>query len=484
MKRYILGILPAIILGGYLASSGISSGTVKAQIPLPPTLVINEIDYDQPSTDNAEFIEIKNTSGSPINLINYHLRLINGSGGGAVMYQQINLPNVSVAPSDYYVVCGDSTTVANCDLVVAPPTNLIQNGDPDAIALIDSASGGILIDTVSYGGSVPGYTEGVGATVDTALPRQGLSRYPDGQDANNNSADFILSCSTPGLANVNYPDCANPPLLDSDSDGVPDSTDNCPTEANPGQEDVDGDGVGDACDTPECGNNAVETGEACDDGANNGQYGYCQADCSGQGFYCGDGVTTDPPEVCDGNSQNCTTQDGYSGTQNCSQACDGWEVCLTTESCGDGLTNGPEQCDDGNTVSGDGCSNVCQIEILKEGSLSGFVFYDRDKDGVWDGWQKHEFKMNLWKIFLDENANSRYDRGEEFTITKGFSSFLPLGRYSFTKLMPGSYRVCEFVFLGFQSSLLDHTNCQNITLGSGEDKTDVNFGNYLFNALI
>jgi hypothetical protein len=36
---------------------------------------------------------------------------------------------------------------------------------------------------------------------------------------------------------------------DTDSDGVPDSTDNCPTTANANQTDTDGDGIGDACDT-------------------------------------------------------------------------------------------------------------------------------------------------------------------------------------------------------------------------------------------
>jgi len=30
--------------------------------------------------------------------------------------------------------------------------------------------------------------------------------------------------------------------------------------------------------------------------------------------------------------------------------------------CGNGVLEAPEQCDDGNTVSGDGCSSLCQIE--------------------------------------------------------------------------------------------------------------------------
>lgn len=37
------------------------------------------------------------------------------------------------------------------------------------------------------------------------------------------------------------------PITDSDGDGIPDSTDNCPNGANPGQIDSDSNGIGDAC---------------------------------------------------------------------------------------------------------------------------------------------------------------------------------------------------------------------------------------------
>jgi len=113
------------------------------------TLVINEIDYDQPSTDTAEFLELKNVGSSSIDLGGYAVELVNGDGGGALVYQTINLPNESLAAGGYFVICANAANTPNCNLDVAPETNLIQNGAPDAVGLRLS---GVLMDAVSYAG--------------------------------------------------------------------------------------------------------------------------------------------------------------------------------------------------------------------------------------------------------------------------------------------------------------------------------------------
>jgi len=47
-------------------------------------------------------------------------------------------------------------------------------------------------------------------------------------------------------------DTTPPPTTDTDGDGIPDESDNCPTVPNTDQADTDGDGVGDACDEETC----------------------------------------------------------------------------------------------------------------------------------------------------------------------------------------------------------------------------------------
>ncbi|MGV3637738.1 MAG: hypothetical protein ACO1NQ_08840, partial [Flavobacteriales bacterium] len=98
----------------------------------------------------------------------------------------------------------------NCDHAATPTTNLIQNGSPDAIVLISSLDDTVY-DQLSYGGDVPGYTEGTGTSAEDTNLQDGLSlsRWPDGSDTDDNDADFVIGCPTPGTANELDPvECA------------------------------------------------------------------------------------------------------------------------------------------------------------------------------------------------------------------------------------------------------------------------------------
>jgi len=124
----------------------------------------------------------------------------------------------------------------------------------------------------------------------------------------------------------------------------------------------------------ECGNGAIEAGEACDDGniaVGDGCDSSCLIEpgwqCFGQpsvctGF-CGDGVVSGNEECDDGNSTN---DDGCEAT---CRVAEGWwcegepSVCAPT--CGDGVLVGEEPCD-GATLS----ASICDDLGLGDGALS------------------------------------------------------------------------------------------------------------------
>jgi Lamin Tail Domain len=161
-------------------------------------LVINEIDYDQPGTDSAEFVELFNNGSGPLALDGYHLDLING--GDSSVYGSFDLSGMSIDAGGYLVICGDSFIVARCNLGSLPATNLIQNGAPDGVALFNDT---VLLDSLSYEGAIATYTEGSATTVvDSNVFDMSLARIPNGVDTNDNLADFVSGCLTPGSANI------------------------------------------------------------------------------------------------------------------------------------------------------------------------------------------------------------------------------------------------------------------------------------------
>jgi len=166
-------------------------------------VVINEVDYDQIGTDNAEYIEIKNIGTTVYPMQYLTVLLINGSSGTGVQYASISNPSWQpLAPGAYFVICGNQSLTLNCDHPGPSITNLVQNGPMDAIVLVDVNDN--VVDVLSYGGTLPGYVEGTGTTATDTNDQDGISlnRWPDGNDTNDNNADFVVGCPSPGTANV------------------------------------------------------------------------------------------------------------------------------------------------------------------------------------------------------------------------------------------------------------------------------------------
>jgi hypothetical protein len=164
--------------------------------PPPPSggLVVNEIDYDQVGADAEGFVEIANTTGAAIALDGIALVLVNGGDGQE--YGRVALTG-SLAGGAYLALDVEA-----------------QNGAPDGVALVDTASG-TLLDALSYEGEIhaaviDGQTydlvEGTAlaeSVADSNTVAGSLARIPDGSDSNDAATDWAFTTTlTKGAANV------------------------------------------------------------------------------------------------------------------------------------------------------------------------------------------------------------------------------------------------------------------------------------------
>ena len=132
-----------------------------------------------------------------------------------------------------------------------------------------------------------------------------------------------------------------------------------------------------------CGDGTKQLNEYCDRGIANGQYDSgCGWSCQDQGEFCGDNLITSDEE-CDGNIEKSKDANGtlelcrldINGvqmvrTKTCSETkCiwEDWSECQSPGVCGNGVQEPGEQCDDGNNSNSDSCTNTCKLNTCGDG---------------------------------------------------------------------------------------------------------------------
>lgn len=207
-----------MIDGSQTHDAGIDARDIDASPP-PPSghLVINEIDYDQVGTDNAEFVEIYNPTSGAYPLTGLAVQLVNGAN--STTYATVQLASAGSLPAGgFLVVAGAGVTVPGSAIKVTSgwTTDAIQNGSPDGVALVN-ATAMTVMDALSYEGSITaamltGISTPVSLVEGTALSATvadsntvagALCRMPDGQDTDNAAADWkFCATATPGMQNM------------------------------------------------------------------------------------------------------------------------------------------------------------------------------------------------------------------------------------------------------------------------------------------
>lgn len=165
--------------------------------PCEPEVVINEVDYDQVGSDDAELVELLNAGPCAVSLADMRLELVNGNNGEAYGSYPLGEVAAQLEPGQLLVLADEPLLATLPETTLGAPLSGsgLQNG-PDALRLL---SGGLLLDTVAYAGPVTGEGEGEPTAAD---PGEGsLGRCPDGFDTDDNATDFVVQAATPGLPN-------------------------------------------------------------------------------------------------------------------------------------------------------------------------------------------------------------------------------------------------------------------------------------------
>jgi Lamin Tail Domain/Collagen triple helix repeat (20 copies) len=159
---------------------------------------INELSTGTTASATDEFVELVNAGTSTAQIGGFKLAYRAAAGTSDVPLATI--PDGTTLPPGAFYLFGGSGYAGGRTADQSFSAGLA--GTAGGVGLRDGA--GLLVDSVGYGAATNAFVEGAPAPAPPATPSPGSSdvRLPDGDDTNENAADFsITAAATPGAPN-------------------------------------------------------------------------------------------------------------------------------------------------------------------------------------------------------------------------------------------------------------------------------------------